>query len=182
MRIAIHVAQEVGAGLGQRALLFGTVPPQQGFWRGRGLMRVDFYQLSRDPAEATVPLIARNTMKAGERLLVVSGDDAQLDRIDEALWSRLRESFLAHGRAGLPDEDRQPILLSDRPVAANGARYMAIADGKWREGEGNLARLFFLFDDATIRHARETWKALSSREGLERHFWKQEDGHWIEAA
>ena len=38
-------------------------------------MKVDFYQLSRDPADKVVPLLARNTLKAGERLLVVSADD-----------------------------------------------------------------------------------------------------------
>ena len=31
-------------------------------------MRVDFYQLSRDPVEAVVPLLAHSTLKAGERL------------------------------------------------------------------------------------------------------------------
>ena len=35
-------------------------------------MKVDFYQLSRDPADKVVPLLTRNTLKAGERLLVVS--------------------------------------------------------------------------------------------------------------
>ena len=35
-------------------------------------VRVDFYQLARDPAEAVLPLIARNTLAAGERLVVVS--------------------------------------------------------------------------------------------------------------
>ena len=79
-------------------------------------MRVDFYQLSQDPAEAALPLIARAALKAGERLLVVSGDEAQLGLLSEGLWSRLPESFLAHARAGGPDDERQPILLSDRPV------------------------------------------------------------------
>jgi DNA polymerase-3 subunit chi len=31
---------------------------------------------------------------------VVSEDEAQLGRIGEALWTRLPDSFLAHGRAG----------------------------------------------------------------------------------
>ena len=39
-------------------------------------MRVDFYQLSRDPAETVLPLLARNTLRAGERLLIVSTDEA----------------------------------------------------------------------------------------------------------
>ena len=76
------------------------------------IVRVDFYQLSRDPAEAALPLIARAAMKAGERMLVVSADEAQLARIGDALWTRLPESFLAHGMAGDKDAARQPILLS----------------------------------------------------------------------
>ena len=62
-------------------------------------MRVDFYQLSRDPAEAALPLIARQVLKLGERLLVVSGDAAQRERIGRELWTRLPDSFLANGEA-----------------------------------------------------------------------------------
>ncbi|MFA7586155.1 MAG: DNA polymerase III subunit chi [Novosphingobium sp.] len=144
-------------------------------------MRVDFYQLSRDPAEGVVPLIARNTLKAGERLLVVSGDDAQLARIGEGLWS-LKDTFLANGRAGGAHDARQPILLSDGLRPANGARYLAIADGLWREAEGQaFARTFYIFDQSTLESAREVWRMLRTRDGTERHFWKQEGGRWIEA-
>ncbi|MDE8653254.1 DNA polymerase III subunit chi [Novosphingobium album (ex Liu et al. 2023)] len=143
-------------------------------------MRVDFYQLSRDPAEAALPLLARATLKAGERMLVVSGDAAQLERIGQALWS-LPESFLANGRVGEGGEERQPILLSDRPDPRNGARFLAITDGIWREGETPFARTFFLFDDHTVAGARDVWRLLRQREGAERHYWKQEGGRWIEA-
>jgi DNA polymerase-3 subunit chi len=142
-------------------------------------MRVDFYQLSRDPAEKVLPLLARNTLNAGARLLVVSGDDAQLDRIGQALWEP-RDGFLANGRAGQPHEERQPILLSDRAEPANGARYLALADGVWRESEGQFERTFLLFDDATLQGARECWRALGNREGIERRFWKQQGGRWVE--
>lgn len=144
-------------------------------------MRVDFYQLSRDPAEAALPLIARSTLNAGERLLVVSADAAQLERISGELWTRLPETFLAHGRAGGEYDAAQPILLSTAPDPANGARFLAIADGLWRECEVPFARTFYFFDDATVRGARECWKALGKREGLQRHFWKQEGRRWIES-
>lgn len=145
-------------------------------------MRVDFYQLLRDPAEAVLPLIARNTLGAGERLLVVSQDTAQLDRIGAALWSRIPESFLANGRAGGEDDARQPILLATEPEPANGARFCALADGVWREGAVPFARSFLLFGDDTLAAARECWRTLGKREGLERHFWKQdESGRWREA-
>ena len=143
-------------------------------------MRVDFYQQSRDPAESALPLIARATLAAGERLLVVSADDAQLLRISDALWGKLPESFLAHGLAGSPQQERQPILLSDQTDAANGATFVAMADGMWRDGADNFARAFLLFDAATLDAARATWRMLGDREGVERKFWKQDGGKWVE--
>lgn len=147
-------------------------------------MRVDFYQLSRDPAEAVLPLIARNSLKAGERLLVVSEDGDQLGRISDALWSRIPDSFLAHGLAGGAHDARQPILLSPSAAPNNGARFLALADGVWREGEGErdpaFERIFFLFDDATLQAARTCWRMLGQREGVDRRFWKQQDGKWVE--
>jgi DNA polymerase III subunit chi len=143
-------------------------------------LRVDFYQLSRDPAEAALPLIARAAMKAGERMLVVSADEAQLARIGDALWTRLPDSFLAHGMAADKDAARQPILLSTAPEPANGAKFLAIADGLWREGAEPFARTFLLFDEATLQGARDCWRMLGTREGIERKFWRQEGGKWVE--
>jgi DNA polymerase III subunit chi len=140
-------------------------------------MRVDFYQLSRDPAESALPLIARNVLKAGERLLVVSADTAQRARISEALWSKMPDSFLAHGEAGNAYDARQPILLSDKIEPANGAKFLALADGEWREGI--YARIFYLFDEATLQPARSCWRMLGERDGVERHFWKQDGGRWV---
>ena len=143
-------------------------------------MRVDFYQLSRDPVEFVVPLIARATRAAGERLLVVSADDAALGRIGEALWERLPEAFLAHGRAGEAHEARQPILLSAAPEAGNGARFIALADGQWREEAMHFARAFLLFGEAELDGARACWRMLGGQGDVERRFWKQDGGKWRE--
>lgn len=148
-------------------------------------MRVDFYQLSRDPAEQLVVQLSRNTLAAGQRLLVVHAAPAQLDRISEALWAaparKDAQAFLAHGRAGTPHDPRQPILLSDAVEPANGAKYLALADGQWRESEG-FERVFLVFDASTIEDARACWRMLGTREGMERNFWKQEGGGWVQAA
>jgi DNA polymerase-3 subunit chi len=142
-------------------------------------MRVDFYHLTRDPAEAVVPLLARSTLGAGERLLVVSNAAAQLARISAALWARMPDSFLAHGQAGGAHDAHQPILLADALDPANGARYLALADGQWREAEG-MARVFLLFSPERIDDARGTWRMLGQREGVERHYWRQQGGKWQE--
>ncbi|MBC2652867.1 DNA polymerase III subunit chi [Novosphingobium aerophilum] len=145
-------------------------------------MRVDFYQVSRDPVPEIVALLARNTLKAGERLLVVADRPDLREAIGEALWRAApADSFLANGQAGDPHAARQPVLLSDRPEPANGARFCVLADGVWREAEG-FERTFLVFDEATLGAARACWRMLGERDGLERHFWKQDGGRWIRAA
>ncbi|MFM9937415.1 MAG: DNA polymerase III subunit chi [Novosphingobium sp.] len=146
-------------------------------------MRVDFYQLSRDPAELVLPKLAQGTLAAGERLLVVSEDAGQLERIGEALWTRLPETFLANGMAGGEHDARQPILLAQAPDPANGARYLALADGVWRdmpEGFDAAERVFLLFPPDRIDDARGTWRMLGTRDGVERKYWRQEGGKWRE--
>jgi DNA polymerase-3 subunit chi len=143
-------------------------------------MRVDFYQLSRDPAELVLPQIARNTLRAGERLLVVSGDAEQLGRISMGLWGRIADSFLAHGIAGGEHDARQPILLADSMQPVNGARFVAIADGMWRDAEPEFERTFYVFGETTLQAARDCWRMLGARDGVERRFWKQQGGKWVE--
>ena len=141
-------------------------------------MRVDFYQLSRDPAEAVVPVLAANTLKAGQRMLVVSADEAQRAAVSQALWSHAPESFLAHGEAGGEHDARQPVLLSEAVDAPNGAKFVALPDGAWRIGLDAFERVFLLFGPAEIEGARGCWRMLGEREDVERKFWVQDGGRW----
>lgn len=144
-------------------------------------MKVDFWQISRDPAPKVVALIAQRVMDAGERLLVVSGDAAQRDTISRELWKAGPESFLANGDVSAPGAERQPILLSAAPDAVNAASHVIFADGEYRECAG-FARAFLLFDEATVQAARAIWKSLDDAEGLERAFFRQDGGKWIKVA
>ena len=143
-------------------------------------MRVDFYLLSSGTADAVLARIAKSVKGAGERLLVVSDDAEQLAVLDKALWEHFPEEFLAHGRAGETGEARQPLLLSPACDAANGARHVAFADGLWRDEAFGFERAFLVFDNRTLDAARGAWRMLGEREDVERHFWKQEGGSWVE--
>ena len=144
-------------------------------------MKIDFWQLSRDPVEKVTALIAQRVLDQGERLLVVSTVAEQRAAISKGLWQAGPDSFLANGEAGADGDDRQPILLSESIEAANGASHVIFADGTFRDAPG-FSRSFLLFDDATLQHARETWKALSDRDGLERAFFRQDGGKWVKVA
>ena len=143
-------------------------------------MRVDFYQLSRDPAPEAAAMLARKTRQAGQRLLVVSSDPEQLAAISEALWHSAPEAFLANGMAGGPHDARQPILLSGEVLNANDAAFLLFADGQWRNPGEGFARVMLLFNAATIDGARGTWRVLGKAEGIERRYWKQDNGRWVE--
>ncbi|HTH28329.1 MAG TPA: DNA polymerase III subunit chi [Sphingobium sp.] len=141
-------------------------------------MRVDFYQLSRDPVEQVLPQIAARILDEGERMLVVSADSSQLDRISAGLWNAGPASFLAHDRADAPLPEVQPILLSGTCEPANGATRIAIADGQFRDAALGFDRVFYFFAPETIAAARESWRALARREDVETHFWRQDGGKW----
>ncbi|GAM07353.1 MULTISPECIES: DNA polymerase III subunit chi [Novosphingobium] len=147
-------------------------------------MRVMFYQLSRDPAHAVVPLLAKKSLEAGARVLVVSGEERQRAEISRGLWTLSPQSFLANGEASDPHAERQPILLSGEVAPANGARFLFLADGHWREGEGEapFERVFYLFDNDTLQEARQVWKDLRGRDGVTKEYWAQEDGRWAKKA
>ncbi len=145
-------------------------------------MRVDFYQLGSAAPESVIAAIAGRLLDDGQRLLVVAEDEALLARLDRQLWDQSEASFLAHGLAGGSDDSRQPILLSTAIDAPNLARNLLIADGEWRDAALGFDRTFYLFDAGTLDAARLAWKLLAGRDGVERHYWSNESGKWVEKA
>ena len=145
-------------------------------------MQLDFWQLSRDPVARVVALIAERTRSAGEKLLVVANDEAQRTSLSRSLWEATPTSFLANGDAGSPHAQRQPILLSAACEPANGAKYLVLADGTWRDGAEAFERVFLLFGEAAVEDARAVWRRFDGREDVERSYYAQEDGKWARKA
>ena len=143
-------------------------------------MQVDFYQLGATPAEQVIASIAEKVLAADARLLIVAEDEAFLARLDRMLWNNGAVGFLPHGIAGGAEDARQPILLSTSADAPNNARNMLIADGQWRDAALTYDRSFYLFDSASLEGARLAWKLLAGREGVERRYWAQQDGKWVQ--
>ncbi|MFM7404824.1 MAG: DNA polymerase III subunit chi [Erythrobacter sp.] len=141
-------------------------------------MKLDFWQVTDDPVEKVVVLIAKRVLGEGERLLVVAADPEQRAAISRALWQVGRESFLAHGEADAPGADRQPILLAAEPAATNGANHLILADATFRDAPG-FARVFLLFPADAAPAARQAWRAQDGRADVERAYFAQEDGRWV---
>src|SRR5579875_760957 len=145
-------------------------------------MQVDFYHLTAAPLDRVLPRVAERVLADGGRLLIVA-DAARLPALDRLLWTYRADSFLPHACAGGERDADQPILLSADTAAANAARNIALADGSWRDAALDFDRAFHFFDDDRIVEARQSWKALAGRDGVERRYWKQsEAGGWEQLA
>lgn len=144
-------------------------------------MQADFYQLAASPIERVLPRIAERVLEGGGRLLVVAADEALGALLDKALWAYAPESFLPHGRSGGEADADQPILIAPDIAPANGARAVALADGVWRDEALAFERAFLFFDATSLAAAREAWKGLANKTGVERNFWRQEGARWVKA-
>ena len=146
-------------------------------------MQVDFYHLTATPLDRALPQIAERVLATGQRLLIVAEGEGQRAGLDRLLWNYGPESFLPHAQIGGEDDAAQPVLIAPDVNAANRARHIALVDGRWRDEALDFDRAFHFFDAEQIRAAREAWKALGEREGVERRYWKQNDaGRWEQAA
>lgn len=144
-------------------------------------MQVDFYNLADLPVDRVLPRICERLLEQGQRLLVVADEEVLLAKLDRQLWDYAPASFLPHGRDGSDDDTRQPILLSASIVAANGARNVALADGRWRDAALHFERAFYLFDATRIDEARAKWRVLAAKNDVTRKFWRQDEaGKWRE--
>ncbi len=143
-------------------------------------MRVDFYHLTRDPADKLVPMLAGKSLEAGKRVLLVSQDEARCAALGNALWSDDPASFLAHDFAGSERQADQPILISEQCDAANGASYIILSDGQWRDAALAFERAFFLFTAEQIDNARNAWRDLAAKDDVTPRYWKQDGGRWVE--
>lgn len=115
-------------------------------------------------------------------MLVVSDSDEQLHALDKALWEECPEDFLAHGRAGAPHAERQPVLLARQCTAANGAKLVAFADGRWREEAESFERAFVFFGEDGRETARGVWRLFDQRADVTREYHALEDGKWVQKA
>jgi DNA polymerase-3 subunit chi len=145
-----------------------------------------FYHLTRQPLEATLPMLLAKARQAGWRVIVRGRDAARIEWLDERLWLGPEEGFLPHGLAGRPHEADQPVLLSVSQEIPNGALCLMAVDGAevTPEEVNRMERVCILFDghdDAAVQRARDQWKGLTSA-GCAAQYWSEASGKWEKKA
>lgn len=143
-----------------------------------------FYHLERTALDQALPELLEKTLARGWRALVRATADERVEHLDGWLWSYRDDSFLAHGAAGEPMAERQPILLTTGADNLNKAQAIFLIDGAEAGPLEGVERCILLFDgrdpEATAE-ARQRWRAFRDaghpvsywRQGAERGWEKQ---------
>ena len=144
---------------------------------------IGFYQLAVKPLATVLSKLLEKAVAAGHRVVVRSGDPAQLAALDAALWTYEPAAFLPHAVDGDAAAD-QPVLLTGGEAAPNGADVAAVIDGRLPDPAA-FKRILYLFDggdtDASDL-ARRHWKTLKGRNDVTPVFWQEnERGAWVKA-
>ncbi len=144
-------------------------------------MNVAFYHCTAATPEAVLPKLALKAVEAGHRVLVHAAEKAQAEAMDETLWTYDPDSFLPHGIAGGGQDADQPLLIADSFEPVNGADLAIAMSGRLPGGDSGFARVLYLFDgndESALQAARQHWKALAEREGVETAYWAQGERGW----
>jgi len=146
----------------------------------RTVSDIGFYHLTRTGAELALPALLGRTLKAGHRAVVQCGSEARVDALDASLWLCTDPDWLPHGSAAMGHADLQPIWLTHRDEAPNGAKYLFLLDGADSQNLSSFERVFDLFDgrdEAAVQAARERYK-LRRAAGHVLAYWQQTPKGW----
>ncbi len=144
------------------------------------MSEIGFYHLTRTGAELALPALLGRTLKAGHRAVVICGSQARVDALDAALWLCPDPDWLPHGSAAMGHADLQPIWLTHRDEAPNGAKYLFLLDGADSRNLTEFERVFDLFDgrdEDAVQSARERYK-LRRAAGHSLTYWQQSQKGW----
>jgi DNA polymerase III subunit chi len=142
---------------------------------------VGFYHLSRSPVEAALPKLLETILKQFDRIVVRAATDDRIDKLDAALWTYDKDSFLPHGTDRNGHADLQPVLLTTSGDVPNNARVLVLLDNVLPDDVSRFERVVYMFDggdDTCVQQARQHWKDLKTR-GLPLKYLQQGDtGGW----
>jgi DNA polymerase III subunit chi len=146
---------------------------------------IDFYHLTRDPLEIGVAKLLAVVYAKGNRTLVRAATIALIDKLDVALWTYDKDSFLPHGTARNGQADLQPILLTTDAAETNGANVLMLLENVLPEDVSAFERVLYMFegrDSDALSQARAHWVQLKAT-GNPLTYWQQTDsGGWKKAA
>lgn len=147
------------------------------------MTEITFYQV-KDPMPATVDRVLagllEKVLQEGHRVLVVCPSKQRLERIDEALWAALPESFIPHGNTDDAYTALQPVLLTTTNNNANNANIVVrVSAADLGADISAYARVLDIFEgnENQLKKARERWK-MHKNDGADLTYFEHTNTGW----
>jgi DNA polymerase III subunit chi len=146
---------------------------------------VGFYHLTRFTVEEALPKLLEVILRQFDRIVVRAASQQKIDKLDTALWTYDKDSFLPHGTDRNDHADLQPVLLTTSEGAANNAQVLVLLDGILPETVDAYQRIVYVFDggnDEEVQRARTHWTAFKARNLSLTYFQQNDAGGWAKTA
>lgn len=132
--------------------------------------RTDFYILKGNTPAARISCsIAAKALAGGHTVYLLAADEAEVQRLDELLWTYQDTSFLPHALAGGDGADA-PIQIGMPGMAHPGADVLINLTGSVPDCAGDFSRVVEIIDGNPARRdaGRERYRIYRER-GYELH-------------
>jgi DNA polymerase-3 subunit chi len=145
------------------------------------MTEVGFYHLTRWPLERALPKLLERVFASDHKVVLLAPSMERVEDLTGLLWTYDPGSWLPHGSARDGNAEAQPIYLTDKEEAPNGADVLVVVEGMQPAFAGQFDRVVDMFngrDEAAVAAARQRWKAYSAA-GHTLTYWQQtESGGW----
>jgi DNA polymerase-3 subunit chi len=117
------------------------------------------YKLTSNPWKKVFPKIIEGVVNKGNKVHILCGAE-QVQELDDLLWTYEQLSFLPHATYQDPKPLEQPIIISDKSVAMNGAKVLAIANDQIPINVKDFDRVIVVFDSSQYSKIPDTIKKI----------------------
>ena len=142
---------------------------------------VGFYHLTRWPLERALPKLLERVLAADHKVVLLAPSMERVEDLTGLLWTYDPGSWMPHGSARDGNAAAQPVYLTDKEEAPNGANVLVVIEGMHPGFAGQFERVVDLFnghDEEAVKAARTRWKAYQAA-GHALTYWQQTDsGGW----
>ncbi len=149
------------------------------------MTEVRFYHLERQSQVQILPLLLSKAYDRGHKIVVKMCDKAEVERMNEHLWTFQGGSFLPHGSVKNGDADVQPVWLTDADENPNKADVLILCADVESDIVGDFDLCCEMLNGQnpnSVSAARARWKVYKEA-GYEVTYWQQgENGGWEKKA
>jgi len=148
------------------------------------MAEVRFYHLQKSAEENALPQIAYKAWSAGHKVVIRGSDDAQVEKLNNALWTFRGDAFLPHGSKDDGHAQLQPVWLTTGQENPNGAKTLILSAGVVANDIGDYDLCCAMLDgnnEAQVTEARERWKIYKDA-GHTVSYWQQTANGWEKKA